>query len=166
MILSFNKLLIRLIYWAYRLILSFFDFYWFYNWFFTSIGLNLNKADKLSSYKSINQLILYAIKHSTDKINQIVDYLLILLIAHLFYRLIIDFYRFFPLQFCAYLLHPILLQLYYLSRPSAFHFTHSFQLVGFYREKYRIFGNLNLSILLISREFFDIFKTLYTFWVQ
>jgi len=34
------------------------------------------------------------------------------------------------LTFCAYLLHPILLQLYYLSRPSAFHFTHSFQLVG------------------------------------
>ncbi|CAK5090992.1 unnamed protein product [Meloidogyne enterolobii] len=35
------------------------------------------------------------------------------------------------ITFCAYLLHPILLQLYYFSRPSAFHFTHSFQLVNF-----------------------------------
>lgn len=34
------------------------------------------------------------------------------------------------LTFCAYLLHPILLQLYYLSRPNAFHFTHAFQLVN------------------------------------
>ncbi|KAH7701377.1 hypothetical protein AAVH_31491 [Aphelenchoides avenae] len=33
------------------------------------------------------------------------------------------------LTFCAYLLHPILLQTYYLSRPTAFHFTHSFQLL-------------------------------------
>nr|CAD2180593.1 unnamed protein product [Meloidogyne enterolobii] len=33
------------------------------------------------------------------------------------------------ITFCAYLLHPILLQLYYFSRPSAFHFTHSFQLL-------------------------------------
>ncbi|KAI1727262.1 acyltransferase family domain-containing protein [Ditylenchus destructor] len=33
------------------------------------------------------------------------------------------------LTFCAYLVHPILLQLYYLSRPNAFHFTHSFQLL-------------------------------------
>ena len=31
--------------------------------------------------------------------------------------------------FCAYLIHPVLLQTYYLSRPTAFHFTHSFQLV-------------------------------------
>uniref|UniRef100_A0A915DJY4 Acyltransferase 3 domain-containing protein n=1 Tax=Ditylenchus dipsaci TaxID=166011 RepID=A0A915DJY4_9BILA len=33
------------------------------------------------------------------------------------------------LTFCAYLVHPLLLQLYYLSRPNAFHFTHSFQLL-------------------------------------
>jgi peptidoglycan/LPS O-acetylase OafA/YrhL len=33
------------------------------------------------------------------------------------------------LTFCAYLLHPLLLQSYYLSRPTAFHFTHSFQLL-------------------------------------
>ncbi|KAL3083427.1 hypothetical protein niasHS_011229 [Heterodera schachtii] len=33
------------------------------------------------------------------------------------------------ITFSAYLLHPILLQLYYFSRPSAFHFTHSFQLL-------------------------------------
>uniref|UniRef100_A0A1I7SSF4 NRF domain-containing protein n=1 Tax=Bursaphelenchus xylophilus TaxID=6326 RepID=A0A1I7SSF4_BURXY len=31
--------------------------------------------------------------------------------------------------FCAYLIHPVLLQTYYLSRPTAFHFTHSFQLL-------------------------------------
>uniref|UniRef100_A0A914HG36 Nose resistant-to-fluoxetine protein N-terminal domain-containing protein n=1 Tax=Globodera rostochiensis TaxID=31243 RepID=A0A914HG36_GLORO len=33
------------------------------------------------------------------------------------------------ITFSAYLLHPILLQIYYLSRPSAFHFTHSFQVL-------------------------------------
>lgn len=31
--------------------------------------------------------------------------------------------------FCAYLIHPILLQIYYLSRPHAFHFTTVYQMV-------------------------------------
>ena len=35
------------------------------------------------------------------------------------------------MTFCAYLIHPILLQLYYLSRNTAFHFTHAFQMVSF-----------------------------------
>ncbi|KAI6197060.1 NRF domain-containing protein [Aphelenchoides besseyi] len=33
------------------------------------------------------------------------------------------------ITFCAYLIHPILLQAFYLSRPSAFHFTNSFQML-------------------------------------
>ncbi|KAI6242646.1 NRF domain-containing protein [Aphelenchoides fujianensis] len=33
------------------------------------------------------------------------------------------------ITFCAYLIHPILLQTFYLSRPSAFHFTNSFQMI-------------------------------------
>lgn len=36
------------------------------------------------------------------------------------------------ITFCAYLIHPILLQSWYLSRPSAFHFTHSFQMVSLF----------------------------------
>lgn len=33
------------------------------------------------------------------------------------------------ITFCAYLIHPILLQIYYLSRPHAFHFTTVYQMV-------------------------------------
>lgn len=32
------------------------------------------------------------------------------------------------ITFCAYLIHPILLQIYYLSRPHAFHFTTVYQM--------------------------------------
>lgn len=35
------------------------------------------------------------------------------------------------ITFCAYLIHPILLQIYYLSRPHAFHFTTVYQMARF-----------------------------------
>nr|CRZ23040.1 BMA-NRF-6 [Brugia malayi] len=37
------------------------------------------------------------------------------------------------ITFCAYLIHPILLQIYYLSRPHAFHFTTVYQMASFFQ---------------------------------
>uniref|UniRef100_A0A7E4V816 NRF domain-containing protein n=1 Tax=Panagrellus redivivus TaxID=6233 RepID=A0A7E4V816_PANRE len=49
------------------------------------------------------------------------------------------------MTFCAYLLHPALLQLYYLSRNTAFHFTHAFQL--FYMFSVAVFVSYGAAFL-------------------
>ncbi|KAI6183960.1 hypothetical protein M3Y97_00544800 [Aphelenchoides bicaudatus] len=50
------------------------------------------------------------------------------------------------ITFCAYLIHPILLQSYYLSRPSAFHFTHSYQMI--YMFIIALFSSYGFALLL------------------
>jgi hypothetical protein len=50
------------------------------------------------------------------------------------------------MTFCAYLIHPILLQLYYLSRNTAFHFTHAFQM--FYMFSVAVFVSYAVAFIL------------------
>uniref|UniRef100_A0AC34GU66 Acyltransferase 3 domain-containing protein n=1 Tax=Panagrolaimus sp. ES5 TaxID=591445 RepID=A0AC34GU66_9BILA len=50
------------------------------------------------------------------------------------------------MTFCAYLIHPILLQLYYLSRNQAFHFTHAFQM--FYMFSVAVFVSYAVAFIL------------------
>jgi hypothetical protein len=50
------------------------------------------------------------------------------------------------MTFCAYLIHPILLQLYYLSRNTAFHFTHAWLM--FYMFSVAVFVSYGVALIL------------------